>query len=160
MATHSSVLVWRIPAMGEPDGLPSMGSHRVGHDWNGLAAAAAAFCPAWVQPVTSMLTVPPAPVPILAIGTSISASILRFTYPGKSSLLLQCTYLFLLSFHIIEDHRGCLQFHLIESHLLPIKLSFLYTQMPAGVGLADIHIHINAWVVWGVRKWGEVYNWK
>ena len=32
MATHSSVLAWRIPGMGEPDGLPSMGSHRVGHD--------------------------------------------------------------------------------------------------------------------------------
>ena len=32
MATHSSVLAWRIPGMGESDGLPSMGSHRVGHD--------------------------------------------------------------------------------------------------------------------------------
>ena len=32
MATHSSVLAWRIPGMGEPDGLPSLGSHRVGHD--------------------------------------------------------------------------------------------------------------------------------
>ena len=32
MATHSSVLPWRIPGMGEPGGLPSMGSHRVGHD--------------------------------------------------------------------------------------------------------------------------------
>ena len=32
MATHSSVLAWRIPGMVEPDGLPSMGSHRVGHD--------------------------------------------------------------------------------------------------------------------------------
>ena len=32
MATHSSVLAWRIPGMGEPDGLPCMGSHRVGHD--------------------------------------------------------------------------------------------------------------------------------
>ena len=31
-ATYSSVLAWRIPGMGEPDGLPSMGSHRVGHD--------------------------------------------------------------------------------------------------------------------------------
>ena len=40
MATHSSVLAWRIPGMGEPDGLPSMGSHRVGH-WSDLAAAAA-----------------------------------------------------------------------------------------------------------------------
>ena len=41
MATHSSVLAWRIPATGEPGGLPSMGSHRVGHDWGELAAAAA-----------------------------------------------------------------------------------------------------------------------
>ena len=32
MATHSSVLAWRIPAMGEPGGLPSVGSHRIGHD--------------------------------------------------------------------------------------------------------------------------------
>ena len=32
MATHSSVLAWRIPGMEEPGGLPSMGSHRVGHD--------------------------------------------------------------------------------------------------------------------------------
>ena len=40
MATHSSVLAWRIPGTGEPGGLPSMGSHRVGHDWSYLAAAA------------------------------------------------------------------------------------------------------------------------
>ena len=32
MATHSSILAWRIPGTGEPGGLPSMGSHRVGHD--------------------------------------------------------------------------------------------------------------------------------
>ena len=40
--THSSVLAWRIPGMVEPGGLPSLGSHRVGHDWSHLAAAAAA----------------------------------------------------------------------------------------------------------------------
>ena len=39
MATHSSVLAWRIPGTGEPGGLPSMGSHRVGHDWSDSAAA-------------------------------------------------------------------------------------------------------------------------
>ena len=43
MATHSSVLAWRIPGMGEPGGLPSMGLHRVGHDWSDLAAAAATW---------------------------------------------------------------------------------------------------------------------
>ena len=41
MATHSSVLAWRIPGTGEPGALLSMGSHRVRHDWSDLAAAAA-----------------------------------------------------------------------------------------------------------------------
>ena len=44
MATHSSILAWRIPGMGEPGGLPSMGSHRVGHDWSDLAAAIHCKC--------------------------------------------------------------------------------------------------------------------
>ena len=39
MATHSGVLAWRIPGTGEPGGLPSMGLHRIGHDWSDLAAA-------------------------------------------------------------------------------------------------------------------------
>ena len=43
METHSSVFAWRVPGTGEPGGLPSMGSHRVRHDWSDLAAAAAEF---------------------------------------------------------------------------------------------------------------------
>ena len=43
MATHSSVLAWRIPGMGEPGELPSLGSHWVEHDWSDLAAAAALY---------------------------------------------------------------------------------------------------------------------
>ena len=43
MATHSSVLVWKIPGTGEPGGLPSMGSHRVRHDGSDLAAAAVVY---------------------------------------------------------------------------------------------------------------------
>ena len=42
MATHSSIFAWRIPGMEEPGGLPSMESHRAGHDWSDLATAAAA----------------------------------------------------------------------------------------------------------------------
>ena len=45
MATHSSILAWRIPGMAGPGGLLSMGSHRVGHDRSDLAAAAAAVGP-------------------------------------------------------------------------------------------------------------------
>ena len=41
MATHSSILAWRIPGTREPGGLLSMELHRVGHDWSNLAAAAA-----------------------------------------------------------------------------------------------------------------------
>ena len=41
MATHSSILAWRIPGTGRPGGLPSMGWHRVRHDWSDLAGAAA-----------------------------------------------------------------------------------------------------------------------
>ena len=57
MATHSSVLAWRIPGPVEPGGLPSMGSHRVGHDWSYLAAAA---CPLsrWCHPTISSSFVP------------------------------------------------------------------------------------------------------
>ena len=47
MATHSSVLAWRIPGMGEPGGLLSMGSHRVGYDRSNLAAAAATLNIHW-----------------------------------------------------------------------------------------------------------------
>ena len=50
MATHSSVFAWRIPGTREPDGLPSMGSHRVGHDWSDLAAAAGVFV-IWKEPL-------------------------------------------------------------------------------------------------------------
>ena len=42
LSSFSSVLAWRISGTGEPGGLPSLGSHRVGHDWSDLAAAAAA----------------------------------------------------------------------------------------------------------------------
>ena len=51
MTTHCSVLAWRIPGTGEPGGLPSMGSHRVGHDGSNLAAAAALItCSVLAQP--------------------------------------------------------------------------------------------------------------
>ena len=55
MATHSSVLAWRIPGTGEPGGLLSVGSHRVGHDWSDLAAAAAAAAAAAPSPLRKFL---------------------------------------------------------------------------------------------------------
>ena len=52
MAPHSSALAWRIPGTaGEPGGLPSLGSHRVGHDCSDLAAAAAVVRAVVVTPI-------------------------------------------------------------------------------------------------------------
>ena len=48
MATHSTVLAWRIPGTGEPGGLLSMGSHRIGHEWSDLAAAIPNVMAFWV----------------------------------------------------------------------------------------------------------------
>ena len=76
MATHSSVLAWRIPGTGEPRGLPSMGSHRVGHDWSDLAEAAAA--------ATIDLTGGRAQVKMLGMGSSYKWS---FTWSPAAHLL-------------------------------------------------------------------------
>ena len=55
MATHSSVLAWRIPGTEEPGGLPSMGSNRVGHDWSDAAAAATPQSLGWCAQDTRKL---------------------------------------------------------------------------------------------------------
>ena len=56
MATHSSWVAWRIPGTGEPGGLPSMGSHRVGHNWSDLAVAAkVAYFPRAISNVSSFI---------------------------------------------------------------------------------------------------------
>ena len=74
MATHSSVLAWRIPGTAEPGGLPSMGSHRVRHDWSDLAAAAAGTFQ-FSYPVSNFfriyITPPVTFIRTLAIGSSL-----------------------------------------------------------------------------------------
>ena len=64
MATHSSVLAWRIPGTAEPGALPSMGLHRVGHDRSNLAAAAVFHCG---LPCSSAVKNPPANVEAAAL---------------------------------------------------------------------------------------------
>ena len=62
MATHSSVLAWKIPGTGEPGGLLSLGLHRVGHNWSDLAAAAAAATQSHQGPLQlTFLTLPYVP---------------------------------------------------------------------------------------------------
>ena len=61
MAIHSSILAWRIPGTEEPSGLPSMGSHRVGHNWSDLAAAAYndTGLVSWVPSISHTNSLPP-----------------------------------------------------------------------------------------------------
>ena len=87
MVTHSSVVAWRIPGTEEPSGLPSMGSHKVGHDWNNLAAAAAAAepCGRGIQPVaplqTSISLYPTESLSLLRVALEIPG---KLTHPGAS----------------------------------------------------------------------------
>ena len=60
LATHSSVLAWRIPGTGEPGGLPSLGLHRVRHDWSDLAAAVQIYIPPVVHQCSLFSTSSPA----------------------------------------------------------------------------------------------------
>ena len=69
MAPHSSTLVWRIPWMEEPGGLPSMWLHRVGHDWSDLAAVAVT---PWTSACQASLSItnsqsPPKPMSIESV---------------------------------------------------------------------------------------------
>ena len=99
MATRSSILAWRIPGTGEPGGLPSMGSHRVGHDWSDLAVAAVQFsCSVMsnsLQPRGSQHTRPPYPSPTPGVHTNscpsswwchpaISSSVIPFSSSPQS----------------------------------------------------------------------------
>ena len=113
MVTHSSVLAWRIPGMGEPGGLPSMGSHRVGHDWSDLAAYSFSIfvCKGYNQSdfSTDHLMMSMCKVISCAIGkecflwpvhflrkTLLAFALLHFVLQGQSWLLLQVSLDFLL----------------------------------------------------------------
>ena len=92
MATHSSVLAWRIPGMGEPGRLLSMGSHRVGHDWSDLAAAAAAPTDDTVPWLLKFLSLAggsgTVQGPLWTLGTVTSHSSGRFFSPDPSGFFI------------------------------------------------------------------------
>ena len=74
--THSSVLAWRIPGTQEPGGLLFMGSHRVGHDWNDLAAAAAEILYFHVSCGTAFILLGKSPLVDWTLKFSVSLTIL------------------------------------------------------------------------------------
>ena len=112
MATHSSVLAWRIPGTGEPGGLPSMRSHRVGHNWSDLAASAAYCLLEWLY----QFTFPPTAQELSLFSTPSPAFIVcRFFHDGHSDqcevishcgpdLLFSSTEQCWASFHVFVSH--------------------------------------------------------
>ena len=90
MASHSSVLAWRIPGMGDPGGLLSMGSHRVGHDWSDLAAVAAYIYP--LPPQAPCLWLPPSHPSGSSQSTELSFLCFPAVLTGYLSYTWQCTY--------------------------------------------------------------------
>ena len=114
MATHSSVLAWRIPGTGETRGLLSLGSHRVGHDWSDLAAAAAAVVKDPLVNAGVMGLIPESGIsPGIGNGNPSSTSILAWKIPwteepgGLQSMGLQRVSLSLslsLSFSLSLSH--------------------------------------------------------
>ena len=92
MATHSSILAWRIPGTGESGGLLSMGAHRVGHDGSDLAAAAA-FLPRSKHLLISWLQQPSAvilkPKKIKSVTASIFPSSICHEVMGQDAMILR-----------------------------------------------------------------------
>ena len=133
MATHSSVLAWRIPGMVEPGGLPSMGSHRVGHDWSNLAAAAArlviVFLPRGKYLLISWLQSPSAvilePRELKSLNVSIVSPSICHEVMGPDAMIL---VFWMLSFsqlfhsHLSLSSRGSL----VLLYFLPLGLCCLH----------------------------------
>ena len=91
MATHSSVLAWRIPGTGEPGGLPSMGSHRVGHDWSDSAAAAAPL---------SRCLISLSPGPLIQFSAVLQV---RVTIPYNAFYLVHSYFHFITSMVVVQS---------------------------------------------------------
>ena len=114
MAAHSSVLAWRIPGMTEPGGLPSMGSHRIRHDWSDLAAAAAVpndvehffmcFCFIWISSLEKCIFIW---LVLFLIGLSVFLLL-----HSKSSLCILDTWPLLRIWlaNVFSHRMGCVHF--------------------------------------------------
>ena len=112
METHSSVLAWRIPGTGEPGGLPSMGVHRVGHDWSDLAAVAAACIPGQYYLILPIFELHIKCIIPLYIYVRFSSFVLYFVF-GIHPLKLKCVnlgsdFVFILYFKVFSPWTFCI----------------------------------------------------
>ena len=114
MVTHSSILAWRIPGKGEPGGLPSVGQHRVRHDWSDLATAAACPLRRWCHPKISSSVIPsPLAFNLSSIKVFSNESALPIRWPKYRSF----------SFNISpsNEHPGPISFRMDWLDLLAVQ---------------------------------------
>ena len=141
MATHSSILSWRIPGTEEPVGLPSMGSHRVGHDWRDLAAAVqfssvARSCPTLCSPMN--YSMPGFPV-----------------HPNSRSLLR------LMSIELVMPTNHLILYHPLLLHLqsfpasgsFPRSRFFTSDSQSIGSSASVLPMNIQHWFPLGWTGW-------
>ena len=144
MATRSSVLAWRIPGMGEPGGLRSMGSHRVGHDWSDLAVVAAgvyvfcvfsfmvSFLPRNWQSYANMF--PKSPnlwTKMVIIFSNISTQGCRV----RPIFFVLFTYLFLLECVLSTNHAISTEIQLEWEMVAALLLGLIKPFSPGGLGI-------------------------
>ena len=109
MATHFSTLAWKIPGTAEPGGLPSMGSHRVGHNWSDLAAAAAIL--------HTLLCFSPWH---LTLSNTHYNTLFTVCYPSYLTINILCVSLFHLLLNLLH-FKQCL----VHKHILRILVEWM-----------------------------------
>ena len=149
MATHSSVLAWRIPGTGEPGVLPSLGSHRVGHDWSDLAVVAAAGSRKTVKGIHLM-----EPDNLLGVHCAKPSQLLK----GK-------TFISFAQFQVFDSFSW---------YMAPVVKIQMHTQMLLGVGIciciwvyqewmgklpATVLLELPGWGVENVHSFG-CFGWQ
>ena len=149
MATYSSVLAWRIPGTEAPGGLPSMGSHRVRHDWSNLAAAAAGFPVLHDLPDRSLLK-------LMSIESVMPSNHLMLCHP---LLLLPSIFLNIMVFsnesalHIRWPKYWSFSFSISPSNeyswLISFKIGWFDLLAVPGTLTSLLQLHsLNAWILW------------
>ena len=144
MAAHSSILAWRIPGTGEPGGLPSMGSHRVGHDWSDLAAAAAAVCILLLVQLLSCVWLSATP------RTAVCQAPLTFTI-SRNLLKLMSIELMIPSNHLILCHPLLLLPSIFPaSGSFPMSWFFALGGQSIGASASVLPMSIQGWFPLGL----------
>ena len=143
MATHSSVLAWRIPGTGEPGGLRSMVSHRVGHDRSDLAAAVPFpnLMDSTVGPHLKPLFRPPSPPDSASCFLS---TLNHFKSSTSSHLPGFCTSLFFIA-HAVPCFSNVLLYHLCRMNLFQEAAEMLLLLKPTLIPPGQKVISSAAW---------------